>query len=225
MIRCAKLLRHYSACISLVVHGRVRACAVMAWYHMATCLDMLWHTICVTLSAFIAILLMSELSAKIAGAHLANVNTTLSLDPSRVLDTLMANLEGMAYRCRLDAQWTMLFVSRGCVDLTGYEPTALIDNRQVSWDDITLADDRLRVRGEISAAVAANRRFAVEYRILTSTGQEKWVLERGIAVLDERSEQVLEGFIEDISARHLTLDALAQAELRYRHIFEHASEG
>lgn len=225
MIRRAKFLRHYSAYIALVVHGRVRACAIMARYHMATCLDMLWHTICVTLSAFIAILLMSELSAKIAGAHLANVNTTLSLDPSRVLDTLMANLEGMAYRCRLDAQWTMLFVSQGCFDLTGYEPTALIDNRQVSWDDITLADDRLRVRGEISAAVAANRHFAVEYRILTSTGQEKWVLERGIAVLDERSEQVLEGFIEDISARHLTLDALAQAELRYRHIFEHASEG
>ncbi len=153
------------------------------------------------------------------------MNTALSLDISRVLDTLMANLNGMAYRCRLDAQWTMRFVSQGCLDLTGYAPEALVDNKRLSWEDITLADDRLRVREEISAAVAANRHFAVEYRILTCAGQEKWVLERGMAVLDECGEQVLEGFIEDVSERRQALDAVANAELRYRHIFEHASEG
>lgn len=153
------------------------------------------------------------------------MNTALSLDISRVLDTLMANLNGMAYRCRLDAQWTMRFVSQGCLDLTGYAPEALVDNKRLSWEDMTLADDRLRVREEISAAVAANRHFAVEYRILTCAGQEKWVLERGMAVLDECGEQVLEGFIEDVSERRQALDAVANAELRYRHIFEHASEG
>ncbi|TBR16384.1 MAG: bifunctional diguanylate cyclase/phosphodiesterase [Rugosibacter sp.] len=164
-------------------------------------------------------------SEKTSAAHLANMNTALSLDISRVLDTLMANLNGMAYRCRLDAQWTMRFVSQGCLDLTGYAPEALVDNKRLSWEDITLADDRLRVREEISAAVAANRHFAVEYRILTCAGQEKWVLERGMAVLDECGEQVLEGFIEDVSERRQALDAVANAELRYRHIFEHASEG
>lgn len=164
-------------------------------------------------------------SEKTSAAHLANMNTALSLDISRVLDTLMANLNGMAYRCRLDAQWTMRFVSQGCLDLTGYAPEALVDNKRLSWEDMTLADDRLRVREEISAAVAANRHFAVEYRILTCAGQEKWVLERGMAVLDECGEQVLEGFIEDVSERRQALDAVANAELRYRHIFEHASEG
>ncbi len=168
---------------------------------------------------------MSELSAKISSASFANLNTTLSLEPSRILDTLMANLDGMVYRCRQDAQWTMLFVSQGCLDLTGYAPEELVDNKRISWEGITLADDRPRVRKEISAAVAAGKRFAVEYRILACTGEVLWVIERGTAVPDERGEQVLEGFIEDLSAHHRTLDALAQAELRYRHIFEHASEG
>jgi len=131
----------------------------------------------------------------------------------------MTNLDGMAYRCRMDVEWTMLFVSRGCFDLTGYLPAALIDNQQLSWEEITLAEDRPRVRSEILLAVGLNRRFAVEYRILTASGEEKWVLERGIAVLDERNERVLEGFVEDISERRNSLIAVAQAELRYRHIF------
>lgn len=153
------------------------------------------------------------------------MNTTLSLDHIRILDTLMANLNGMAYRCQLDAQWTMRFVSQGCLALTGYAADALVGNQQISWEDITLREDRLRVREAISADVAAHRKFSVEYRILTCSGQEKWVLERGVAVLDESGDQVLEGFIEDVSERRQAQDAVAHAELRYRHIFENASEG
>ncbi|MGE4407314.1 MAG: hypothetical protein AB7E40_17595, partial [Pseudomonas sp.] len=42
------------------------------------------------------------------------------LDRSRVLDTLVNNLEGMAYRCLNNGQWTMIFVSQGCLGLCGY---------------------------------------------------------------------------------------------------------
>lgn len=154
------------------------------------------------------------------------MNTALSsLDISRVLDTLTANLNGMVYRCSLDEQWTMQVVSQGCLALTGYAPEALVNNQQVSWEEITLKNDRLRVREELSAAVAADQNFSVEYRILTCTGQEKWVLERGTTVRDERGEKVLEGFIEDVTERRQALNAVASAEVRYRHIFEHASEG
>ncbi|HAC27004.1 MAG TPA: diguanylate cyclase, partial [Marinobacter hydrocarbonoclasticus] len=40
----------------------------------------------------------------------------------RQLTVLMDNLPGMAYRCLPDEDWTMLFVSAGCADLTGYQP-------------------------------------------------------------------------------------------------------
>ena len=39
------------------------------------------------------------------------------------------------------------------VALTVYALEALIDNQQVSWEEITLKDDRLRVREEMSVAV------------------------------------------------------------------------
>ena len=151
--------------------------------------------------------------------------STGELDRARVLDTLVNNLDGMAYRCLLDASWRMVFVSQGCLALTGYSADELVHSDAISWEDITYPLDRARVRTQIESSVAEGRRFSIEYRIRTLSGQTKWVVERGIGVLDEQGELVLEGLIEDISPQHELLHAQQQAEQRYRSIFEHASEG
>jgi diguanylate cyclase (GGDEF)-like protein/PAS domain S-box-containing protein len=154
-----------------------------------------------------------------------SLTARIAVDRSRVLDTLVNNLDGMAYRCRNDEHWTMQFVSNVCRALTGYAPEEVVENARVSWELLTHADDCVRVREELSAALAEGRRFRLEYRIVAADGEVKWVLERGIGVVDENGELVIEGFIEDITDRHRTQEALENAELRYRHIFEHASEG
>jgi diguanylate cyclase (GGDEF)-like protein/PAS domain S-box-containing protein len=143
----------------------------------------------------------------------------------RVLDTLVNNLEGMAYRCLLDRNWTMRFVSQGCLRLTGYVASELLDNHKTSWEQLTHPDDRLRVRQEITAAITQGQRFTVHYAITTRNGDIRRVKEQGTMVVDEAGQQVLEGFIEDVTESHVTLEALAHAELRYRQIFEHAREG
>lgn len=155
----------------------------------------------------------------------ASLLSTEVIDRSRVLDTLVNNLEGMAYRCLCDADRRMIFVSQGCLALTGYTPAELVDNNHVSWEQITCPDDRLRVRDCINAAVQVGVRFAVQYRIMTRAGDSKWASERGVSVLDEHGDVVIEGFIEDITAQRALIDAQEQAQFRYRHIFEHASEG
>ncbi len=151
--------------------------------------------------------------------------STGELDRARVLDTLVNNLDGMAYRCLLDASWRMIFVSQGCLALTGYSADELVHSDAICWEDITYPLDRARVRSQIESAVAQGRRFSIEYRIRTQSGQTKWVVERGIGVLDEQGELVLEGLVEDVSTQHELLQAQQQAEQRYRSIFEHASEG
>ena len=124
-------------------------------------------------------------------------------ESERKLATLMANLPGMAYRCLADEKWTMLFVSEGCRDLTGYHSEDVIGSQAVSYNEIILPDDQPHVQDAIRQAVLADRSFEIEYRIRTAQGQEKWVWERGRVVgrCEESRTPILEGFILDISER------------------------
>ena len=154
-----------------------------------------------------------------------DLNSATSVDSLRILDTLERNLDGMVYRCKHDHDWTMLFVSQGCFDLTGFTPHELIRNAHVSYDGITHPDDRVRVRQEIEHALATDQRFSVHYRIVTCQGQVKWVHERGIGVADEAGVAVIEGFIADETANIKTLEALQNAEHYYRNLVENAAVG
>ena len=57
-------------------------------------------------------------------------------ESERSKSVLLSNLQGMAYRCDYDPNWTMQFVSSGCFELTGYVPESLLQNRDVSYNDL-----------------------------------------------------------------------------------------
>src|SRR5690606_31049967 len=71
----------------------------------------------------------------------------------RMLKTLLANVNGMVYRCRDDAQWTMEFVSEGCKKLTGYESRDLMFNGRVSYEALTHPEDQAWVREAVREAL------------------------------------------------------------------------
>lgn len=152
--------------------------------------------------------------------HTPPVNT------ERMLSLLLDNLEGMVYRCRADADWTMEFVSEGCFRLTGYQADELVLNGRVSYESITHPDDRAYVRQCIQHALGQGSRFDVEYRMVRADGRIAWVWERGSKILaSDGSSHSIEGFITDITERRMVAEALREAERRYRSIFEHATEG
>jgi len=113
---------------------------------------------------------------------------------------LLSNLPGMAYRCNFDREWTMQFVSEGCTSLTGYRPGNLINNKSVSYNEIIHPDFRENLWREWEKAIATRTMFKGEYKIITASGDEKWVLEQGRGVFDESDSLVaLEGLVIDIS--------------------------
>lgn len=121
----------------------------------------------------------------------------------RMSSTLLSNLPGMAYRCRLDEHWTMEYVSEGCEELTGYAPEGLVANRDLAYEDLIHPEDREQVRMGIEEALECGEPFRIEYRLLTRAGEEKWVWEQGRAVeVPGSKETMLEGLIIDVSREH-----------------------
>lgn len=113
---------------------------------------------------------------------------------------LLENLPGMVYRCRLDENWTMEYVSEGCEDLTGYSVDSLLGNRDISYNEIIDEKYRKDLFEMWRRAVENRSMVKVEYEIVTSAGQKKWVYEQGQPVFDKQGNLVvIEGIIVDIS--------------------------
>ena len=148
------------------------------------------------------------------------------LDKNRLLATLLSNMVGMIYRCRIDETWTMEYVSEGCRELTGHPPEDLVRNTRIDFESITHPDDRVRIRKTILSELARDNRFDIEYRLIHADGGIRWVWERGIGVpgTDGRLAAI-EGFIQDITQRRQAEDTLRETERRFRSLFEHATEG
>jgi len=129
----------------------------------------------------------------------------------RQLSILMGNLPGMAYRCKNDPSFTMEYVSSGVEPLTEYASEDLVNNQRIAFSDIIHPDDLEMVRDNVQSSLEKNAPFQLIYRIITSTGIEKWVWEQGEGILNELDEIVaLEGFISDISE-------LKKAEIELAH--------
>lgn len=113
--------------------------------------------------------------------------------------TLLGNLPGMAYRCRNDRDWTMVFCSEGSRELLGVPPEEFLSGRS-AYNEFIHPDDRERVWSEVQAALDRGDHFQLRYRIRDISGREKHTWERGRGVLDRSGRlEALEGFIMDVS--------------------------
>jgi len=142
----------------------------------------------------------------------------------RLLQNLLGNAPGIAFRCLNDENYTMKFLSKGCKELTGYEPEELKDNKKLSYKELIHPEDRKQLRDKIKNSVEKGERYEANYRIRTSQGRTKWVWERGKGVESDEGKMYLEGMIIDITERKEMEKELAKSEERYRTIFESAND-
>ncbi len=115
---------------------------------------------------------------------------------------LIDNLPGLAYRCKFDKEGTMLFVSKGCYELTGYYPDQFVENKELAFNDIISPEHRERLWEEWQRTIPNRLPYKLEYEIITAQGEDKWVLEVGEGLYNEDgSVEALEGIILDITDR------------------------
>ncbi|MGD9666631.1 MAG: HD domain-containing phosphohydrolase [Synergistaceae bacterium] len=121
-------------------------------------------------------------------------------ESERSKSVLLSNLPGMAYRCLYDRKWTLLFVSEGCFELTGYRPENLVNSKDLSFNDLIKEEYREMLWLEWGRILAQHSTFRSEYFITTASGESKWVLETGQGVYGrDGSVEAIEGIIIDIS--------------------------
>ena len=117
------------------------------------------------------------------------------------LATLMHNLPGMIYTATQYPSHSLTFVSEGCYQLTGYLPQELMGGAVSGLNQIIDPQDIDRFHHEISQAISNQEPYEVTYRLITRSGEVKWVWDQGSGVFSPPGEIVLiEGFISDISA-------------------------
>lgn len=153
--------------------------------------------------------------------------TQIALQQSeRTLSNLIANMQGIIYRCRNDKNWTFDFMSEGIVDLTGYSVEDILYNRTISFNEIIYPDDRQMVWELTQKAIEQKQPFQFEYRIKTITDQIKWVWEKGSGVFDNDGNLLfIEGFIVEITENKKALMALKESGIRFRELFDNMSSG
>ena len=118
------------------------------------------------------------------------------------LESLVANVPGAIYRCAFNSDWEMQFMSEGIEQITGYPAHEFIGNEARTYASVIHPADCEAVEAEVEACVARREPFLLEYRIITSEGEQRWVHEQGRAIFGDDGEVLyLDGSIVDIGER------------------------
>lgn len=153
-------------------------------------------------------------------------NTQKSLEENEnKLNNLINNIPGFVYHCLNDHCWTMLYLSTRFIEITGYEIHDVINNNKLSYNDIIHPDDRDWLFKRWEKAIASHKEFEGEYRIITQSGETRWVWERGRKIQSNGDRQTfIDGIIIDITERKLALELMHENEARFKRFSENAED-
>jgi PAS domain S-box-containing protein len=132
----------------------------------------------------------------------ARKNSELALTESESrFRGLVANIPGTVFRCSIDSDWTMEFLSDGIEELIGYPSSDFIDNRARTFASVVHPDDRDRLESDVVASVENGRPYTTDYRVIHRDGAVRYVIEQGQAVTATDGRIRLDGAIFDVTER------------------------
>jgi PAS domain S-box-containing protein len=148
------------------------------------------------------------------------------LDDNEIkFNNLINNFPGFAYHCLNDRNWTMLYLSHRFSEITGYNIQDVINNKTLSYNDIIFPDDREWLFEKWEKVIKENRDFEGEYRIITQSGEIRWVWERGRSIKAYGDKMTfINGIVIDITERKLALESNKENEARYKRLTENADD-
>ena len=112
---------------------------------------------------------------------------------------LVEGLPGYVYTCDADALGTSTYVSPQVLDVTGYTVAEHLATA-TGWVATMHPEDREAVLAAFAQNLLDNQGFRVEYRILTKSGEVRWVRDHGTTVRDADGRALyVQGVVLDIT--------------------------
>jgi PAS domain S-box-containing protein len=138
-----------------------------------------------------------------------------------LVKTLISNLVGAVSRCLYDESFTTIFYSEKIFDITGYHAADFVDNKNISFADITHREDIEMVTKNINDCVRNNKPYSLEFRIIHKNGHVVWISENGQPIYDEQGDLLyLDGITTEITEKKIAEQALIEAKQQLERLNE-----
>tara|TARA_R110001592_G_scaffold363086_3_gene680154 strand:+ start:2395 stop:6030 length:3636 start_codon:yes stop_codon:yes gene_type:complete len=141
-------------------------------------------------------------------------------DANRKFNMLINNQNGIIYRCKNSLNWEMEYISKGCLEITGYHQHEFIKH-DINFGQLIVPEDQEYTWDTVQNAIKLKRSYSLEYRIQDKNGDIKNLLEKGQAVFNKNGKGIaLEGFISDITSHKKTEQTLKASEAKIKALLE-----
>jgi PAS domain S-box-containing protein len=155
--------------------------------------------------------------SEITERKLAEEEVKASKEKYRIISE---NIPVVVYSALPDENSTNLFISGRMKELTGFSSEEFFSNNKL-WKKIVYTDDRAYVESAIEKHRKQKDQLNIEYRIVTSSGEIKWVRDVASPYLDKEGNiERISGFMEDVSDRKNAEKALKMSEKKFRSLFD-----
>lgn len=122
-------------------------------------------------------------------------------------ESVLGRMNGFLYRCRADADYTMLAMTDGIDRVFGYPVDEIVGNRVRTFSSLVHEDDLAAMDEAVGAALEKKTNWSMEYRMRHRDGRLIWVAETGGGIWGDDGElQYLEGSIISIDTLYQRLD-------------------
>jgi PAS domain S-box-containing protein len=127
------------------------------------------------------------------------------------LERVINNSPVIVFLWKYEEGWPIEFVSKNITKL-GYDVEDFTSHR-ILYGDIVCPEDLEKVKAELDMHVESGcLDYTSEYRILTKSGESRWVDDRTVIQRNEKGEVYLQGIILDITEHKKAENALLQME-------------
>ncbi|MGK7944279.1 MAG: EAL domain-containing protein [Microcystaceae cyanobacterium] len=146
------------------------------------------------------------------------------ISPEKLL-RIINNLPQVIFTAINDGNWSIDFLSEGCLHLTGYHSSELIVSGQNIYNSLIYPEDSGRIIQSIEQAIAQHIPYEVEYRITTKSGDEKWIYEQGRGLYSKSGQaDQIEGSLSDITHLKQIEQSLQNSEKRYQLLADNTTD-